>query len=65
VGRRVEIQIADDGREFDPVSAPAADVDVPLERRRIGGLGIHLLRAFVSEMHYERLEDRNVLSLRI
>jgi anti-sigma regulatory factor (Ser/Thr protein kinase) len=64
-GRHVEIQIVDDGRAFDPVSAPAADVAVPLEQRRIGGLGLHLLRAFVSEMRYERLEDRNVLSLRI
>src|SRR5262249_2512125 len=46
-GRRVEMQIVDDGRGFDPVSAPAVDLAVPLERRRIGGLGIHLLRAFV------------------
>src|SRR5262245_22643304 len=64
-GRCIEIQIVDDGREFDPVSAPAVEVAVPLERRRIGGLGLHLLRAFVSEMHYERIKDRNVLSLRI
>jgi anti-sigma regulatory factor (Ser/Thr protein kinase) len=62
---RVEIQVVDDGREFDPLSAPRADIDLPLVDRRSGGLGIHLLRAFVSELRYERRGGRNFLWLRI
>jgi serine/threonine-protein kinase RsbW len=61
----VEVQVVDDGREFDPVAAPQAQVHIPLAKRQAGGLGIHLLRAFVSEIRYERLGDRNFLWLRI
>lgn len=61
----VELLIVDDGREFDPVQAPDPRIDVPLAQRQEGGLGIHLLRAFVSEMRYERLGDRNSLWIRI
>jgi anti-sigma regulatory factor (Ser/Thr protein kinase) len=62
---RVDLQIVDDGAEFDPLQAPAAKIDVPLAERRAGGLGIHLLRAFASDIRYERVGDRNCLSLRI
>ena len=55
----------DDGREFDPLSAPEVDVHAPLEERTVGGLGIHLLRNMVSEIRYERSGGRNHLRLRI
>ena len=61
----VELEVVDDGREFDPTAAPEAELDVPLAERRAGGLGIHLLRAYVSEVRYERLGGRNVLRVRI
>jgi anti-sigma regulatory factor (Ser/Thr protein kinase) len=61
----VDLQVVDDGAAFDPMQAPAAKLDVPLAERRAGGLGIHLLRAFASEIRYERVGDRNCLSLRI
>jgi len=62
---RIELEIADDGREFDPTTAPEAELDLPLAERRAGGLGIHLVRAFVREIHYERRRGRNLLRLRI
>ena len=61
----VELQVVDDGREFDPVTAPEVERGHPLAERRAGGLGIHLLRSFVSEIRYERRGDRNFLWLRI
>ncbi|MCI0589708.1 MAG: ATP-binding protein [Planctomycetes bacterium] len=61
----VEVEVVDDGREFDPVTAPEPDLDLPLAERRAGGLGIHLLRAFASEIRHERLGGRNILRLRI
>ncbi len=60
-----ELEVVDDGRAFDPVTAPEPELDVPLAERRAGGLGIHLVRAFTTEMRYERVGDRNVLHLRI
>ena len=61
----LELEVADDGVEFDPTSAPAPDLDLPLAQRRVGGLGITLLRAYASELTYERVGGRNVLRLRI
>ena len=62
---RVDLQVEDDGREFDPLSAPAVDVGVPLEERRVGGLGIHLLRKVAAEIRYRRAGGRNRLDVRI
>jgi serine/threonine-protein kinase RsbW len=61
----VDLVVEDDGREFDPLSAPGVDLDVPLEQRRVGGLGIHLLRKMASEIRYRRVDGRNHLRVRI
>lgn len=63
--RGVEIEIVDDGRDFDPIVAPDPDLSAPLAERRAGGLGLHMLRAYVREMRYERRGDRNALRLAI
>ena len=61
----VDLQVEDDGRAFDPLSAPEVDLDVPLEERRVGGLGIHLLRKLASEIRYLREGGRNRLQVLI
>lgn len=65
VGDRVELEVVDDGLEFDPTRAPDAELEVPLAERRVGGLGIQLVRVYASELHYERREGRDFLWLRI
>jgi anti-sigma regulatory factor (Ser/Thr protein kinase) len=58
------IEIADDGRPFDPLhDAPTANTAVALEDRQIGGLGIHLVRSMMDELHYRREQGRNCLTL--
>lgn len=72
-GGELVIEIVDDGAEpFDPTGAPDVDVDRPLEERREGGLGIHIIRSIMDYMNYEyrdgtarvvmkkRLEDSDV-----
>ena len=61
----VEFEVVDDGREFDPTQAAPVQLDAPLSQRKAGGLGIHLLRSFVSEIRYERRGERNALWVRI
>jgi anti-sigma regulatory factor (Ser/Thr protein kinase) len=58
----LQATVSDDGVPFDPLSQPAPDLHVPLEQRRIGGLGIHLLRTLAASAHYRRDDNRNVLS---
>ena len=58
------VEITDDGRPFDPLSdAPEPDLDSLLEDRPVGGLGIHLVRTMMDEVHYRREQDRNHTTL--
>ena len=60
----VRVEIADDGKPFDPLhEAPQPDVDAPLEDRPIGGLGIYLVREMMDELHYSREDGRNRLAM--
>lgn len=61
----IEITIVDDGREFDPGLAPAVDTHESIEKRKVGGLGIHLMRSMATDMRYQRIDNKNNLSLRI
>jgi anti-sigma regulatory factor (Ser/Thr protein kinase) len=64
VGDVVEAELVDSGVAFDPRSAPPPDLDAPLAERRVGGLGVHLVRQFVDEIEYRREDGRNHLRLR-
>lgn len=59
----VEIDLIDAGAAFDPRSVPQPPLDVPLEERHIGGLGVYLVRQFVDEIDYRREDGRNHLRL--
>jgi len=63
-GDVVEADLVDQGVAFDPRTLPAPDLDAPLEERRIGGLGVFLVRHFVDELDYRREDGRNHLRLR-
>jgi anti-sigma regulatory factor (Ser/Thr protein kinase) len=41
---------------FDVATVKPADINSPLEARRVGGLGIHIVRNYVSDLNYEYLE---------
>ena len=58
------LEIVDDGKPFDPTNIPEPDLDVPLEERQIGGLGIHLVRNYVDSMEYKRQDNRNITTLK-
>ncbi|MGA7687811.1 MAG: SpoIIE family protein phosphatase [Jiangellales bacterium] len=55
--------IIDDGRPFDPLTAPTPDTELPLEQRQVGGLGIHLVRTMMDEVEYAYRDGCNVLTL--
>ena len=57
------IEIADDGRAFDPLQAPEPDLSAPLEDRARGGLGIFLVHKTMDTVAYRRLDGRNVVTL--
>lgn len=55
--------IEDSARPFDPTKVPPRAKPVSLAEARIGELGVHLIRHYSSQMHYERRDDRNRLTL--
>jgi anti-sigma regulatory factor (Ser/Thr protein kinase) len=55
--------IEDDGPSFDPLSLAAPDVTASLEERRVGGLGVYLVRQMMDAVTYQRLGGRNQLSM--
>jgi len=57
--RRVVVTVEDDGRPFNPNDVPAPQLRESLEARRVGGLGIHLVKKLSRELTYTRENDRN------
>jgi anti-sigma regulatory factor (Ser/Thr protein kinase) len=57
--------VTDDGKEFDPLAAPRPDLDVPLEEKKIGGVGIHLVRTLAERLEYTRAGGKNVIAATI
>jgi serine/threonine-protein kinase RsbW len=54
------IEIDDDGGPFDPFTQPEPDLDVPLEERRVGGLGLLLVKGLMERWRYRRQGNRNI-----
>lgn len=57
------IRVTDDAREYDPRTAPAPRFDLPLEERRRGGFGVHIVKAIMDTIDYRRIDGQNVLTL--
>ena len=57
-------QVEDDGHAFNPLEAPAPDIDATIEDRPIGGLGIHLVRSVMDSVEYRRDDGRNVFIMK-
>lgn len=60
----LSVTIADDGKPFDPTTAPEPNLDVPDYERKIGGLGIHYMRQMSDALEYRREDDMNILTIR-
>ena len=57
----IEGEVIDGGRPFNPLDVPSPDVESPLQDRPLGGLGVHFLRTFMSDLRYERRRGKNRL----
>ena len=59
----VDLEIFDDGREFDPMTAPPPNNVLEGQRPRPGRLGIHMIKKLVDHFTYERIDGRNHTTL--
>lgn len=52
----IDLELSDNGVAFDPLSLDAPDLDMSLEAREVGGLGIHFVRQMADVAHYVRTQ---------
>lgn len=56
-------EMKDDARPFNPADAKPPDLKLSLEKRPIGGLGIHLVKNMFDSLEYSRDNGKNCLIL--
>ena len=59
----VTMTVEDDGPQFDPLSLPPPDVTATLADRKVGGLGVFLVRNIMDTVTYARTAGRNRLRI--
>ena len=60
----VSIRFTDSGVPYDPLKKPDPDVSLSAEERRIGGLGIYMVKKSMDAMEYEYLDGKNILVIK-
>ena len=56
--------LSDSGRAFDPTAMEEADPNVNPVDRRIGGMGIYIVKNIMNHVTYQRLEGKNLLTMK-
>ena len=51
----------DTGKPYNPIEHTVPDLNVPLSERKMGGLGILLVKQLMDEVTYAHVDNRNVL----
>lgn len=63
VPSRVVISFTDEGKPYDPLAKEDPDIELGLDDRPIGGLGIYLVKTTMDKVEYERKDDKNILTI--
>ena len=59
----LEFILSDSGKPFDPTAAPEADITLGVDERKIGGLGIYLVRNIMDTVSYRYEKGKNILTM--
>lgn len=59
----LQLKLIDSGAPFDPLQKEDPDITAPAEQRPIGGLGIFMVKQIMDSVTYERIGERNVLTM--
>jgi len=62
-GDSIVVQLTDSGIPFNPVAMPDPDVTESAEERKIGGLGIYMVKKSMDSMTYEYKDNQNILTI--
>jgi anti-sigma regulatory factor (Ser/Thr protein kinase) len=62
--KSITLRFHDGGIPFNPLEKEEPDFTIPLEDRKIGGLGIFMVTKYMDTVTYERTGDENILTVR-
>lgn len=57
------VSFADSGKPFNPLEKEDPDVSLNSDERSIGGLGIFLVKKYMSSVNYDYKDGKNILTL--
>ena len=57
------LRFTDDGKPYDPTAAPEPDTTLTADERKIGGLGLHMVRKMTTSMTEQYSGAKNSLTL--
>ena len=60
----VSISFQDEGKPFNPLESGDPDVTLSARERKVGGLGIFLVRKSMDDVRYEYRGGKNILTIR-
>ncbi|MBQ7202799.1 MAG: ATP-binding protein [Eubacterium sp.] len=61
--KRVVIILADSGIPYNPLEREDPDITLSAEERKIGGLGIYIVKKYMDEITYTYQDNQNILTL--
>lgn len=61
--RRAVISFIDEGIKYNPLEKEEPDVTLSANEREIGGLGIFIVKKSMDSMVYERVNEKNILTI--
>lgn len=62
--KTISIRMVDDGKPFDITETERPDTTCAIEKRLVGGLGVHFLKHFIDECTYCRDKGKNIVTLK-
>lgn len=60
---RFVIEIEDTGIPFDVHGLDAPDLTDDIDERKVGGLGVFIIKELVEDVQYRREDNKNILKL--
>ena len=63
-GKVLTLVLSDQGKHFDPTAKEDLDNDDHPADRELGGMGIYNVKNIMNEVTYQRLEGRNLLTMK-
>jgi len=60
---QIIVSIEDDATAFNPLKMSAPDTELDIEKRDIGGLGVHMVRKLMDNISYKRFSKKNLTTI--